>query len=112
MAAMGITYRYPAAVAGGAVPPTVLQGQANEVVVDVAAGAGTEDATPIIHNMGLNATGADGSPRVSVQILACVSGVSPIVTVVDANTLLVTNSDAGVFWTARLHIERPHSITQ
>jgi hypothetical protein len=112
MAAMGITYRYPAAVAGGAVPPTVLQGQANEVVVDVAAGAGTEDATPVIHNMGLNATGADGSPRVSAQILAAAAAVQPIITVVDGNTILVTSSNAGVFFTVRLHIERPHSITQ
>jgi len=111
MAAMGITYRAPAAVAGAAIPPSVLQGQCNTVVVDVAAGAGTEDATPIIHNMGLSAAGLDGAPRVSVQILTCVSGVSPRITVVDGNTLLVTNSDAGVFWTARLHIERPLGIT-
>ncbi len=118
MAAMVKTYRFPPAVAGGAVDPTAQQMVGyNRVVVDVASDAAgaNEDPVAIGHHLGCaTADGSDGSPEVNVKaIVADVALTNLSAAFTDADTVTLTKIIQGggnTAFTWRVVIERPHSI--
>src|SRR5512136_68356 len=113
MAGMTVTYRYPTVIA-----PTALDSlNHNEVVADIAAGAGaTDDATDIVHNFNLSpADGTVGMPRISAFFTAQGSAAKyPTITFKDKDTITVTAAAKGANcdFTLRVSIRRPHSITR
>lgn len=111
MAAGTVTYRYP--VQSGTAP-TAAQA-IDSVVADVAMGAGAnDDDTDIVHNLELaEADGAKGSPHVAIALTAIGSAAKyPIIAFKDANTLTLKAAVKGANcdFTARVVIQRPHSI--
>jgi hypothetical protein len=63
---------------------------ASTVIADVSFNAG-DTVVNMVHNMGLNATGVDGTPRASVTTIASGTALNTVViAVVDANTVSVT----------------------
>lgn len=111
MAGMAVTYKYPVA---GAVAPTAAQAK-DEVVADIAAGAGAnDDDTDITHNFGCaEADGSKGSPQIGLILTAQgVAAKVPTITFKDANTITVVAGAKGATcdFTARVTIKRPHSV--
>ena|ERR1017187_1313281 len=118
MAAMTKLYAYPPSVKGGAVDPTAAQmAQHDRVVLDLVTAAGTlEDDTAVAHNMALaSATGADGTPDVSIVNTATGTLLCSLnVHYTDANTLTFQKitKGANTVNTFRVTIKRPYSVGQ
>lgn len=114
MAAGVATYRWPASVQGGTVAPTAAQASGNQVIADVVFGVG-DTVVNVVHNMALNATGADGTPEISVQKIASGTALNDVViATVDANTISVTPvlGAANTSISVRIFIKRPFSMTR
>lgn len=110
MAAAVLTYRYPAAVAGGAVAPTAVQASKVNTVVCDAVFADGATVVNIVHNLNLSADGTDGRPEVTVTTIASGTALNQVViAVVDANTISVTQTlgSANTGATYRITIKRP-----
>lgn len=112
-----VTYRYPPAVAGGAVAPTQAQvALLSEVSFDLAM-PDNASATAVVHNFNLApADGSSGTPQ--VHAIATVLGAAPAtlgIAFTDANTLTFTqspNAGAGNGCTWRVTVKRPNTITR
>ncbi len=93
MAAGVVTYVYP--VTGLTAPTAAQVAQLSEVCADVVFGV-NDTIVSITHNMGTNATGADGLPEITFAVKAGgVLAPLPIFAYVDANTVSIVKAAVG-----------------